>query len=114
MKGRHISSNIRLVLDLIDYSDAIDSDVVVFFWVGDFCKTFDTIEHEFLFRSLKPFGFGENCIKVICMFYKDINSSVLLNLNTSKRFEKKCMTGMTSFAIFIHFGYGTSIYRYSE
>lgn len=50
MKGRHISSNIRLVLDLIDYSDAIDSDAVVLFL--DFCKAFDTIEHEFLFNFL--------------------------------------------------------------
>ena len=85
MKGCHISSNIRLVLDLIDYSDAIGSDAVVLFL--DFCKAFDTIEHEFLFRSLKLFGFGEHFIKVIRMFYKDINSSVLLNLNTSKRFS---------------------------
>ena len=85
MKGRHISSNICLVLDLIDYSDAIDSDAVVLFL--DFCKAFDTIEHEFLFRSLKLLGFGENFIKVIWMFYKDINSTVLLNLNTSKRFS---------------------------
>ncbi|CDQ61290.1 unnamed protein product [Oncorhynchus mykiss] len=85
MKSRHTSSNIRLALGLIDYSDAIDSDAVVIFL--DFCKAFDTIEHEFLFRSLKLFGFGENFIKVICMFYKDINSYVLLNLNISKRFS---------------------------
>ena len=47
---------------------------------------FDTIEHEFLFRT-ELFGFGKHFIKVICIFYKDINSYVLLNLNISKRFS---------------------------
>jgi hypothetical protein len=41
MKGHN--SNICLVLNLLDCSDAIDLDAVVLF--SDFCKAFDTIEH---------------------------------------------------------------------
>lgn len=31
MKGRHISCNTRLVLDLIDYRDEIKSDAIILF-----------------------------------------------------------------------------------
>lgn len=43
IKGRHISSNIRLVLDLLDYADSIHSNSLNLFL--DFYKAFDTIEH---------------------------------------------------------------------
>lgn len=84
MKNRHISNNIRLIMDLLDYSDQIDSGALILFL--DFCKAFDTIEHGFLIHSLKVFGFGNKFIDMIEMFYKDINSSIILNLGTSKRF----------------------------
>ena len=47
MPNRHTSSNIRLVLDLIDYAHHIRSDLIILFL--DFYKAFDTIEHFFFF-----------------------------------------------------------------
>lgn len=38
---RHISSNIRLILDLIDYSDYVNSNALLVFL--DFYKAFDSI-----------------------------------------------------------------------
>ncbi len=87
VKGRHISNNIRLVLDLLDYSEFVHSDTIILFL--DFYKAFDTIEHEFLLQSLKLFGFGDSFVNVIKMFYKEISSSVIVNLNTSQRFVIK-------------------------
>lgn len=84
MKNRHISNNICLIIDLLDYSDQIDSGPLIV--LLDFCKAFDTIEHSFLLHSLKVFGFGNNFIDVIKMLFKDINSSIILNMGTSKRF----------------------------
>ncbi len=81
MKNRHISNNIRLIFDILDYSD--QTILIVFL---DFCKAFDTIEHGFLLHSLKVFGFGNNFIDIIEMFYNDINSSIILNTGPSKRF----------------------------
>ena len=40
MRKRHISNNIRLVLDLIDYSSLCSDDSLIFFL--DFYKAFDT------------------------------------------------------------------------
>lgn len=84
MPKRHISCNIRLILDLIDYAHHINSDAIILFL--DFYKAFDTIEHKFLFLTLELFGFGEHFIKFVKMIYKDINSSVLLQFDTSNRF----------------------------
>ena len=85
MKNRHITNNIRLVLDLLDYADAVQSQALLFFL--DFYKAFDTIEHAFLLKTLKLFGFGDYFINIIEMLYKDINSSVIINQNTTNRFE---------------------------
>lgn len=87
IKGRHICNNIRLVLDLIDYNEIINEDSFILF--VDFYKAFDTIEHDFIFKTLKFFGFGDKFQKVIRTLYNKINSSVKLANGTSHRFEIK-------------------------
>lgn len=54
MKNQHISCNIRLILDLLDYADSVNSEALILFL--DFYKAFDTIEHKFILQSLKAFG----------------------------------------------------------
>lgn len=85
MKNCHISSNIRLVLDLIDCADKISSQALILFL--DFYQAFDTVEHYFLFKTLEEFGFGATFISAVKMLYKDINSSVLLYPYTTRRFS---------------------------
>lgn len=80
MANRHISSNIRLVLDLLDYSDNIDNDSLIVFL--DFYKAFDTVGHYFLFKALQTFGFGPNFVSTIEMLYRDIDSCVALYIQT--------------------------------
>ncbi len=84
MKNRHISNNIRLILDLLDYSDLVSNDALILFL--DFFKAFDTVEHNFIFKALVNFGFGNNFICVIKTLYNDINSCVSLSNGTSPRF----------------------------
>ncbi len=88
LKGRHISNNIRLVLDLLDYADSVHSNSLILFL--DFYKAFDTIEHQFLLKSLKLFGFGDAFVDTIAIFYNIINSSVVIHFNTSNRFDILC------------------------
>ena len=80
MANRHISSNIRLVLDLLDYSDNIDNDSLIVFL--DFYKAFDTVGHYLLFKALQTFGFGPNFVSTIEMLYRDIDSCVALYIQT--------------------------------
>ncbi len=57
------------------------------FFLLDFRKAFDTIEHNFIFYSLEKFDFGSTFIYFIKMLYKDINSSISLSFGTSQRFN---------------------------
>lgn len=85
IKERSIHNNIRLVLDLLDYNFLIEDKGFILFL--DFYKAFDSVEHPFILKALKYFGFGHKFIKLIDMLYNDINSSVSLPWGTSKRFD---------------------------
>lgn len=88
IKDRHISNNVRLILDLLDYADFVHSKAMILFL--DLYKAFDTLEHGFLLQTLRLFGFGDFFINVIEMFYRDISSSVLISFSTSKRIFITC------------------------
>lgn len=87
MRNRHISNNIRLVLDILDYSDLVSDDSFILFL--DFYKAFDTIEHEFIFHSLEKFGFGGYFCEAIKTLYAHSNSSIKLKHGTTPRFDLK-------------------------
>ena len=83
--GRSIHNNIRLVLDLIDYSHLfIESGFILFL---DFYKAFDSVEHPFILKTFEYFGFGRKCIDLIGMLYSDINTCVALEHGTCPRFK---------------------------
>ncbi|KAF7654162.1 hypothetical protein LDENG_00073330 [Lucifuga dentata] len=84
MAKRHISINIRLVLDLIDYPELINENSFILFL--DFYKAFDSLEHEFIYQSLCKFDFGDNFCKTIKTLYANGNCSIKLKYSTSPRF----------------------------
>lgn len=87
LSGRSIHNNIRLVLDLIDYSDTlIDQGFIIFL---DFYKAFDSVEHPFILDTLNYFGFGQKFTNLISVLYSDINSCVSLEHGTCPRFPIK-------------------------
>ena len=79
MKGRSIH-NIRLALNLIDYSYTVQGRGLVMFL--EFYKAFYSAEHPFILKTLNYFGFGERFIKIIGILYNGINSSVALEHGT--------------------------------
>lgn len=85
MRKRHISNNIRLVLDLIDYSFLCSDDSFIFFL--DFYKAFDAVEHNFIFQTIEQFGFGQSFCRAVRTMYSNGNSSIRLKNGTSPRFE---------------------------
>lgn len=50
MRNRHISNNIWLVLDILDYPELVNNESFILFL--DFYKAFDSTEHEFIFKTL--------------------------------------------------------------
>ncbi len=85
IQGRHISNNIRLILDMVDYNEYISDNSLILF--VDFHKAFGTIEHDFLFKPIDFFGFGKYFLKAVKTLYKGCASSVKLAQGTSNRFE---------------------------
>lgn len=87
MRNRHISNNIRLVLDLIDYSDLYSDESFILFL--DFYKAFDTIEHKFIFHAFEKFGFCSYFSSAIKTMYTNGNCSIRLHAGTSRFFLKR-------------------------
>lgn len=71
MTQRHISNNIRLVLDLIDYADLCKDNSLILFI--DFYKAFDSTEHVFIFQALEEFKTFGITFVILC------NYSVMLD-----------------------------------
>ena len=83
MRHRHISNNVKLVPDFIDYSDlCLDETCILFL---DFQKAFDTIEHKFIFHALEKFGFGSYFHNAIKTMYKTGNCLIKWHAGTSPR-----------------------------
>ncbi len=62
-KGRNIHNHNRLILDMLDYHDFINTDAFVLFL--DFYKACDTVEHAILLEVLEFLQLGINFCKII-------------------------------------------------
>ena len=71
IKGRYIGNNARLILEILDYFENTNTDGILLF--ADCKKAFDSIEWNFLFKTLEKFNFGDKFIKWIKILYKNPN-----------------------------------------
>ena len=75
--GRRIDTTIHTIRDLIDLANKED-DTAAFIFL-DQEKAFDRVNHDFLFKTMHSFGFGNNFIECIKVIYS--NASSVLNIN---------------------------------
>ena len=61
IKGRYIGGNVRLIFELIEYVNVNNKPGLFFF--SDFENAFDSLHHEFMFKCLKHFNFGDDLIQ---------------------------------------------------
>ena len=68
-KGRNIGSNIRTIIDLIEYCDVnqISGSIILL----DIEKAFDSVDHNYLFQVLHHFKFGDCFISWVKSFYSN-------------------------------------------
>ena len=85
IKGRFIGNNIRQISDIIDYCETNQINGALLFL--DFKKAFDTVEPEFLFKTLEKFKFKETFIRWIKSLYNNISATILNNGWMSENFE---------------------------
>ena len=72
VKGRSIFDAIRTIDDLMEYLNGILVAI-------DFEKAFDTLNLNFLIRTLHKFNFGPSFIQWIRTLYKNVKSCVMNN-----------------------------------
>ena len=67
IRGRYIEENVRLLLDVIEYTKEKQIDGVALFL--DFMKAFDSLEWNFLMKCLKKFKFKDSFCQWIQIIY---------------------------------------------
>ena len=68
LKDRYMEYNIRLVEDIIEYYEHKQKKGLLF--MADFSKGFDTLEWEFMFKTLDLFNFGTSFKQWIRTIYE--------------------------------------------
>ena len=84
LPGRHITINLNILQDLVDYINNNDLQCALIFLDQE--KAFDRMPHSFMIKTLRHFGFGEYFIKWINIIYSDCSSRVKVNGFTTHSF----------------------------
>lgn len=77
LKGRNIANNIRLTMDIIDYTES--NNIAGAILLLDIEKAFDSVNHSFMLEVLKRFNFGTEFLKWVKIFYTDRKNYVINN-----------------------------------
>jgi len=94
IKGRYIGNNARHLLDIFEYADNFDKNGAII--CLDFQKAFDSLEWNFMFKTLKQYNFGDNMIRWISAMYKNPVSIIKNNgwmgkmINISRGIRQGC------------------------
>ena len=93
MKNRFISENTRVIYDVLEMSQR--ENITGLLLLLDFEKAFDTIDWEFLVKTLENYNFGESLIQWVKLFTTNIKSSIIMNGHMSQEFdiERGCRQG---------------------
>ena len=77
VKDRYICESVRLISDILEYTDSNDIEAILF--SADFEKAFDSIDHSFLFAVLESFGFGPDFIQWMRTLFYNAEICVINN-----------------------------------
>ena len=76
-KGRNILNNVLNIKNIIHYIKQNNLKAALISFDNE--KAFDRLEHNFIKKVLKKFGFHKNFLKWIDIIYKDMSSKVMVN-----------------------------------
>jgi len=74
---RQVTDNTFLLDKIIQLAKKTEENL--FILSLDAKKAFDSIDHEYMYKTLRSFGFGEEFILTIRTIYKDLTASILVN-----------------------------------
>ena len=82
LKGRNIGNNVRLITDIIEYAKLNNIPGAIL--LLDIQKAFDSVSHNFLFRVLNKFNFGDQFVTWIKVLYAKRKSYVINHGNLTE------------------------------
>ena len=93
VSGRYIGESTRLVCDIMDFAER--HDISGQLMLIHFEKAFDSISMNFIYNTLKFFGFGNNLVRWVQLFNQDITARVLQCgfMSDSINIERGCRQG---------------------
>ena len=77
VRNRFIGCNIRLISDIIEHANLFDLPGIIL--CLDFEKAFDSLDWNFMFKTLEKFNFGKNFIRWIKILYTNPKISIKNN-----------------------------------
>ena len=77
VKNRYIGKSIRVIDDILYHAEQENLDGILF--AADMDKTFDSLEHNFIFSTFTKFGFGQDFIQWVRTFLRNGSSCVMNN-----------------------------------
>ena len=83
VKGCFNGESVGLIEDSLEYADQENEDGILF--SADIEKSFDSVEHSFIYATLEKFGFGGNFIQWIRTLLNDTHSCVVKGNLQSKQ-----------------------------
>ena len=84
VKGRFIGESVRTIFDIMDFTKINNMPGIMLFL--DFEKAFDSLEWNFLYKTLLRMNFGETFVKYVKSLYANISSCVMNNGISSNYF----------------------------
>jgi len=75
--GRVVHDNLRMFDFYKTYCNNYNVDAVLISL--DAKKAFDSVDHKYMYKTLKHYGFSDNFIEVIQLLYNDIKADILVN-----------------------------------
>ena len=77
VEGRFMGDAIRVIQDIMEYTNLYNKSGMLLFI--DFQKAFDSVEHDFVLKTLETFNFGNNITKWFKLINKNACSCVINN-----------------------------------
>ena len=87
VEGRYIGESIRIISDILEYTEDHGIDGVLFF--ADFEKSFDSIEHTFILATLESFSFGPQFLQWIRVILNNGENRIMNNGHSTGYFPIK-------------------------
>ena len=85
IEDRNITDILRKLVDIIDYTKANNIQCILI--AGDFEKAFDSLEWNFIFKTLEVFNSGKEFISWIKTLYNGISACTINNGHSSGYFD---------------------------